>query len=168
MANVIGLHNEDVENDKFSLPPWEKLMRYRVIVTSCMDAGILVTAQCTNASLASLEKYVLGTLRPSRVQPTLPHWTHLIIDEVPYFHVECTDESRMSDYKLEYRLRKDLNPNFLFPSLSFWSKHQQATRLPRPHCHHAPQNPSSDNRILTDCLVAPSSFFVEIRTSVST
>jgi hypothetical protein len=58
-------------------------MKYRVVVTSCQDAGILAAAQCTNTSLVALEEFVMGSLYPDvdRV-PTPPHWTHLLIDEV--------------------------------------------------------------------------------------
>ncbi|KAJ6630161.1 P-loop containing nucleoside triphosphate hydrolase protein [Mycena sp. CBHHK59/15] len=72
-----------VENDKYSLPPWETLMRYRVVVCSCLDAGILVDAHCTNRTLARLESDIAGSLHPRRQikEPIMPHWTHLLIDE---------------------------------------------------------------------------------------
>jgi hypothetical protein len=47
-----------------------------------MDASILVTAQCTNTALARLESDVVSALHPHRKQPIMPHWTHLLIDEV--------------------------------------------------------------------------------------
>ncbi|KAF5376028.1 hypothetical protein D9615_007749 [Tricholomella constricta] len=72
-----------VENDKFALPPWKTLMRYRVIICSCLDAGILVAAQCTNTALMRLEEQVTHSLHPHRLpkQQVTPHWTHLLIDE---------------------------------------------------------------------------------------
>ncbi|KDQ10524.1 hypothetical protein BOTBODRAFT_640203 [Botryobasidium botryosum FD-172 SS1] len=70
-----------IEDSFFALPPWETLMRYRVVVCSCLDATVLVTAQCTNRSLAELEKSVVHTLHPHRKQAISPHWTHLLIDE---------------------------------------------------------------------------------------
>ncbi|KAG5646161.1 hypothetical protein DXG03_004214 [Asterophora parasitica] len=72
-----------VENDKFALPPWKTLLRYRVVITSCIDAGILVAAQCTNAALMRLEDQVVQSLHPYRVPKAqvTPHWTHLLIDE---------------------------------------------------------------------------------------
>ncbi|KAJ6463413.1 P-loop containing nucleoside triphosphate hydrolase protein [Mycena sanguinolenta] len=72
-----------VENDKYALPPWNKLLRYRVIVCSCLDAGILVDAHCTNTALARLEADIVGSLHPRRQvkEPIMPHWTHLLIDE---------------------------------------------------------------------------------------
>ncbi|KAF8172752.1 P-loop containing nucleoside triphosphate hydrolase protein [Mycena galopus ATCC 62051] len=72
-----------VENDKYALPPWNILMRYRVVVCSCLDAGILVDAFCTNTALARLEADIVGSLHPRRQikEPIMPHWTHLLIDE---------------------------------------------------------------------------------------
>jgi hypothetical protein len=61
-------------------------MKYRVVVCSCLDASILVAAQCTNSSLARLEREILTSLHPHRKpQMTSPHWTHLLIDEVGIF-----------------------------------------------------------------------------------
>jgi len=54
-------------------------------VTSCLDAGILLAAQCSNSSITALETYMMGALHPTpNDQPPRPnpHWTHLIIDEV--------------------------------------------------------------------------------------
>ncbi|KAJ7057940.1 P-loop containing nucleoside triphosphate hydrolase protein [Mycena amicta] len=72
-----------VEDDRYSLPPWETLLRYRVIVCTCLDAGILVDAHCTNDKLARLEADVLRSLHPRRQlqEPIMPHFTHLLIDE---------------------------------------------------------------------------------------
>ncbi|KAJ7855002.1 P-loop containing nucleoside triphosphate hydrolase protein [Mycena olivaceomarginata] len=72
-----------VENDKYGLPPWDVLLRYRVVVCSCLDAGILVDAHCTNTALARLEADIVGSLHPRRQlkEPIMPHWTHLLIDE---------------------------------------------------------------------------------------
>ncbi|KDR78399.1 hypothetical protein GALMADRAFT_245562 [Galerina marginata CBS 339.88] len=72
-----------VENDKFSLPPWKKLMQYRVVVCSCLDASILVGAQCTNTKLMTMEEEITASLHPNRKPKHVvqPHWTHLLIDE---------------------------------------------------------------------------------------
>lgn len=74
----------DIENDKFSLPPWKTLMKYRVVISSCLDAGILAAAHCTNTALMRIEGEVIRTLHPHRLpkNQVTPHWTHLIIDEV--------------------------------------------------------------------------------------
>ncbi|KAF9054183.1 P-loop containing nucleoside triphosphate hydrolase protein [Panaeolus papilionaceus] len=73
-----------VEDDKFALPPWQKLMKYRVVVTCCLDASILVGAHCTNMALMKLEEELAHSLHPRRkvvLQVVQPHWTHLLIDE---------------------------------------------------------------------------------------
>ncbi|CAK5271393.1 unnamed protein product [Mycena citricolor] len=72
-----------IEDDKFALPSWDVLLKYRVVVTSCVDAGILIDAHCTNFALARLETQLMGCLRPRKqsAKPVLPHWTHLLIDE---------------------------------------------------------------------------------------
>ncbi|KAF9074456.1 P-loop containing nucleoside triphosphate hydrolase protein [Rhodocollybia butyracea] len=64
-----------VENDRFALPPWKSLMSYRVVVTSCLDANILVEAL--------LKKHTMMSLHPHRIMKhqIIPHWTHLLIDE---------------------------------------------------------------------------------------
>ena len=58
-------------------------MSYRVVVTSCIDAAILVRAQCTNAALMMLESEVVAPLHPHHLPKYIvqPHWTHLLIDE---------------------------------------------------------------------------------------
>ncbi|KAF7297231.1 hypothetical protein MIND_00956200 [Mycena indigotica] len=72
-----------IEDDRFSIPPWESLLQYRVIVCSCLDAGILVDAHCTNNILARLEVDMMRLLHPGRLrkEPIAPHFTHLLIDE---------------------------------------------------------------------------------------
>ncbi|KAI5828471.1 hypothetical protein K523DRAFT_54006 [Schizophyllum commune Tattone D] len=72
-----------IENEKFALPPWPKLMKFRVVVTTCYDASILVNAQCTNTALAKLEQFVMSALHPTKevARGIVPHWTHLLIDE---------------------------------------------------------------------------------------
>lgn len=70
-----------IENDKFSIPPLKNLMRYKVVVTSCLDAGILTGARCTNNMLGMLEHSVVNALHPTCVSSIKPHWSHLLIDE---------------------------------------------------------------------------------------
>lgn len=72
-----------VENDKFSIPPWKALMQFRVVVTSCLDAGILVGAHCTNTRLMAMEHEIAASIHPHRKPKHVvqPHWTHLLIDE---------------------------------------------------------------------------------------
>ncbi|KAL0952433.1 hypothetical protein HGRIS_006704 [Hohenbuehelia grisea] len=71
-----------IENDHFALPAWRDLMRYRVVVTSCLDASILVRARCTNRALGIMEAEVSSGLHHLRGVPDVsPHWTHLLVDE---------------------------------------------------------------------------------------
>ncbi|KAH7877744.1 P-loop containing nucleoside triphosphate hydrolase protein [Lentinula edodes] len=75
--------NSDVDNDSFAIPTWKMLMSYKVVVTSCLDANILVDAACTNIVLCALEEHVVSSLHPHRKikYRIVPHWTHLLIDE---------------------------------------------------------------------------------------
>ncbi|KAG6856540.1 hypothetical protein H0H87_003359 [Tephrocybe sp. NHM501043] len=72
-----------IENDKFALPPWNVLMKYRVVISSCLDAGILAAAHCTNTVLMRMETQMAHALHPHRIpkHQITPHWTHLLIDE---------------------------------------------------------------------------------------
>ncbi|KAJ8090463.1 adenylosuccinase ade13 [Marasmius tenuissimus] len=66
---------------KFALPPWKALMKYKVVVTSCLDAAMLVSAHCTNVVLGALEDEIMEGLHCEDRKPATPHWTHLLIDE---------------------------------------------------------------------------------------
>ncbi|KXN83986.1 putative RNA helicase SDE3 [Leucoagaricus sp. SymC.cos] len=69
--------------NKFSIPPFKELMKYRVVACSCVDANILADAQCTNHALMRLESEVISAIHPHAMQEVTvkPHWTHLLIDE---------------------------------------------------------------------------------------
>jgi hypothetical protein len=71
----------NLQNGQFELPDWQTVMRYRVIVTTCTDAGLLTTARLTNADLLCAQSE-LGQMNPHSVPQLMPHWTHLIMDEV--------------------------------------------------------------------------------------
>lgn len=103
----------DVEADKFALPPWKTLFKYRVVVCSCLDANILVGAQFTNRTLMAMEEEVTANYHPNRPQKYIvePHWTHLLIDEV-YF-LPPPSGSSPNDC---LRRPKDPNPNSSYPS----------------------------------------------------
>lgn len=64
------------------------MLAYRVVVTSCMDASILMRARLTNVGMMEMEAELMGALHPSRrgSEPVQPHWTHLLIDEAGIFH----------------------------------------------------------------------------------
>lgn len=69
-----------LENGQFTLPEWGEVMKYRVVVTTCIDASLLAVARLTNADLMWAQSE-LGRMSPRSVPRLGPHWTHLIIDE---------------------------------------------------------------------------------------
>ncbi|KAK0955191.1 hypothetical protein LTS01_023519 [Friedmanniomyces endolithicus] len=71
-----------VDDDMFSLPPFPQMMAYKIVVTSCRDAEILVRARLRNADLFSLEFGLLSAMHPEKTTtyPSL-HWTGLLMDE---------------------------------------------------------------------------------------
>lgn len=76
------LHYCHIQDDAFALPPLEKLLTYRAVVTSCRDASLLLQARVTNSDMYWLERSIIGTLRPLDKETTQRlHWTALLIDE---------------------------------------------------------------------------------------
>jgi helicase MOV-10 len=71
-------------NDFFSLPAFPQLMSYRIIVTTCRDASILVEARVTNRDLAKLERGIVNAIHFGGKQNNLKtslHWNALLLDE---------------------------------------------------------------------------------------
>jgi len=66
----------------FSLPPWEKLMMAKVVVTDCMSSFELIKARCTNRDISPLQD-LYRPIFPDQKGSILKrwHWTHLFIDE---------------------------------------------------------------------------------------
>lgn len=81
-------------------------MQFRVVVTSCLDAGILVGAQCTNTRLMAMEDEVAASIHPHRKPKHVvqPHWTHLLIDEVCFFESMFYPRARASALKIDLKL----------------------------------------------------------------
>lgn len=52
-----------VENDIFNLPPIDKLMAYRIVVTTCQAADLLVRARVTNRDLYLLHNEMAKIFR---------------------------------------------------------------------------------------------------------
>lgn len=73
-----------IQDSAFALPPVQQLLRYRVVVTTCLDANILNEAKVNNWNMMGMECEVHKALHPRshNVHPMFPHWTHLLIDEV--------------------------------------------------------------------------------------
>ncbi|KAK3400784.1 P-loop containing nucleoside triphosphate hydrolase protein [Sordaria brevicollis] len=72
-----------MQNDVFCLPPFSQLMSYKIIVTSCRDASMLLYARLTNSDLhavsSGLHQQIHPTLPPPKSVPL--HWGALLIDE---------------------------------------------------------------------------------------
>jgi hypothetical protein len=75
----------NAENNLFSLPDFETMMSYKVVVTTCRDAYMLVQARLTNEALIHLAKKSLSAIAPNfskSIDPSqLIHWTALLLDE---------------------------------------------------------------------------------------
>ena len=77
----------DIKDDQFDLPPFEQLLKFKVVVCGCLDAGILVNARATNMELMRAETSLHMAIHPNGVgdwnrHQIFPHWSHLVIDEV--------------------------------------------------------------------------------------
>lgn len=71
-----------IENDHFALPTLPQTMAYKVVVTTCRDAAMLVSARLTNKDLFALEHGVTAALHHGKVSRKLMlHWGALLIDE---------------------------------------------------------------------------------------
>lgn len=74
-----------VDKDLFSLPSFETLMTYKVVVTTCRDADMLVQARLTNQALGHLTRSTLRAVAPGAyaavTESQMLHWTALLIDE---------------------------------------------------------------------------------------
>lgn len=66
----------------FALPPIKLLLAKRVIVTSCVDASLLLSARCTNLALSRLESQVSSAIHPL-LPPSIvhPHFAYFLLDE---------------------------------------------------------------------------------------
>ena len=57
-------------------------MGFKVVITSCHAADILVQARVTNSDLVSLQERLTGILLPNSLQNMTPlHWAALLVDE---------------------------------------------------------------------------------------
>ena len=71
-----------VESDLFSLPPMPKMMGFKLVITTCQAADLLVQARITNRDLISLQEELSAIINPSPQKTSPPlHWTALLIDE---------------------------------------------------------------------------------------
>ncbi|KAK1765404.1 P-loop containing nucleoside triphosphate hydrolase protein [Phialemonium atrogriseum] len=72
-----------IAQDTFALPPFAQLMSYKIVVTSCRDASMLMYARMTNSDLYATEYGLRDRIHP--LDPSPPevrlHWDALLIDE---------------------------------------------------------------------------------------
>jgi hypothetical protein len=72
-----------IAQNKFNLPPFKRLMSYRIVVTTCRDASLLMYSRMTNLDLYAVEYGMRSSIHPYDSQPSQVelHWTALLIDE---------------------------------------------------------------------------------------
>jgi putative helicase MOV10L1/helicase MOV-10 len=72
-----------ISKDKFDLPPFKQLMSYRLVVTTCRDASLLLYSRLTNIDLYAAEYGLHTSIHPFAARPSQVevHWTALLIDE---------------------------------------------------------------------------------------
>ena len=76
-----------VDRSIFNIPPFPKLMGYKIVISTCQAADILVQAQTTNRDLVLLEQNLSSMLHPrlGRQSPSNKvyslHWGALLVDE---------------------------------------------------------------------------------------
>lgn len=71
-------------NDLFSIPNFDRLMTYTIVVTTCRDADLLVQARVTNRDLSKLERGITAAVHYGGKLDdfnTSLHWDALLIDE---------------------------------------------------------------------------------------
>ncbi|OIW25659.1 P-loop containing nucleoside triphosphate hydrolase protein, partial [Coniochaeta ligniaria NRRL 30616] len=73
-----------VSESMFALPPFAELMKYKVVVTSCRDASLLMYSRMTNSDLYAVEYGLSELIHPSSHKTPSEvklHWTALLLDE---------------------------------------------------------------------------------------
>ncbi|KAI8595413.1 hypothetical protein EDD21DRAFT_391322 [Dissophora ornata] len=65
-------------SDYFTMPPLDDLLRFRIVVCTCADAGLLISSGASNQSL---REYLTHKGLANDGDPKRSHWTHLLIDE---------------------------------------------------------------------------------------
>ena len=72
-----------IDDGMFSLPPFQDLMRLKILVCTCQDAELLLRARVSNRDLCELKQKLHTAIHPER-EPAPPkqlHWTGLLMDE---------------------------------------------------------------------------------------
>jgi putative helicase MOV10L1/helicase MOV-10 len=69
-------------DDVFTLPDFRRPMEFKVVVSSCQDASLLVDACITNSDIVQFERSVMTAIHPTAPNhPYCLHWGALILDE---------------------------------------------------------------------------------------
>ena len=111
------------ENDLFTLPPFPQLMSFRIIVTTCRDAEMLVQARLTNLDLSQLVRTTLNNIT-GKTKPVPLHWSALLLDEA----AQATEPE--SDIPLSVIMPPDDAPGAELPQFILaGDQHQLGPRL---------------------------------------
>lgn len=72
-----------IHKDLFSMPNFRTMMSYKVVVTTCRDADMLLQAQLSNQSLRSVFADIVSAFQPSISSncDRYVHWHGLLLDE---------------------------------------------------------------------------------------
>jgi hypothetical protein len=72
-----------VSQNVFYLPPFKQLMSYKIVVTTCRDASLLMYSRMANSDLYAAEYGLRSSIHPYDARPSQVelHWTALLIDE---------------------------------------------------------------------------------------
>jgi hypothetical protein len=72
-----------VSQNLFSLPPFKHLMLYKIVVTTCRDASLLMYSRMANSDLYAAEYGLRSSIHPydAQLSQVELHWTALLIDE---------------------------------------------------------------------------------------
>jgi DNA polymerase III delta prime subunit len=99
-----------IEHDKFALPKIETLMKYQIVVTTCVDAAILSKAKVTNVSIQQARDHYEEVLnfRTATVIPSL-FWTHLLIDEA----AQASEPETLVAVEVVLPLYREIRPTFV-------------------------------------------------------
>jgi hypothetical protein len=82
-ASVMPYCYVNGEMRMFGIPPFRKVMKYKVVVTTCKDADLLNQASLSNRALRDLEFNLLAAIHGDGDGAALPHphWDGLLLDE---------------------------------------------------------------------------------------
>ncbi|TVY47520.1 putative helicase [Lachnellula occidentalis] len=72
-----------VSDNALSLPPFNKLMAFNIVVTTCRDASLLIRTRMTNSDLYAVEHGLVTAIHPDEAESfhIKLHWTALLVDE---------------------------------------------------------------------------------------